>query len=58
MDTLENIISNTNKSPTIVNENSRFVVITYWWGRGNLNNNTARPCVSYYEDLFKSITKF
>lgn len=30
--------------PTIVNENSNFVVITYWWGRGNLNKNTQRPC--------------
>jgi hypothetical protein len=30
--------------PTIVNEDSKFVVITYWWGRGNLNKNTQRPC--------------
>jgi hypothetical protein len=30
--------------PTIINENSNFVVITYWWGRGNLNKNTQRPC--------------
>lgn len=30
--------------PTIVNEVSNFVVITYWWGRGNLNKNTQRPC--------------
>lgn len=30
--------------PTIVNEASNFVVITYWWGRGNLNKNTQRPC--------------
>lgn len=30
--------------PTIVNESSNFVVITYWWGRGNLNKNTQRPC--------------
>lgn len=30
--------------PTIVNEKSNFVVITYWWGRGNLNKNTQRPC--------------
>ena len=57
MDNLENIISNTNQSPTITNNDSNFVVITYWWGRGNLNNNTARPCVSYYEDFFKNIIK-
>jgi hypothetical protein len=31
-------------NPTIVNEASNFVVITYWWGRGNLNKNTQRPC--------------
>lgn len=30
--------------PTIVNEESKFVVVTYWWGRGNLNKNTQRPC--------------
>jgi hypothetical protein len=30
--------------PTIVNNDSNFVVITYWWGRGNLNKNTQRPC--------------
>ena len=31
-------------TPKIVNEESNFVVITYWWGRGNLNKNTQRPC--------------
>jgi hypothetical protein len=30
--------------PVIINEESNFVVITYWWGRGNLNKNTQRPC--------------
>lgn len=30
--------------PIIINESSNFVVITYWWGRGNLNKNTQRPC--------------
>lgn len=30
--------------PTIVNSKSKFVVVTYWWGRGNLNKNTQRPC--------------
>ena len=33
-----------NLKPTIVNAESKFVVITYWWGRGNLNKNTQRPC--------------
>ena len=23
---------------------SKFVVCTYWWGRGNYNFNTQRPC--------------
>lgn len=48
---LKKIIQNTNKTPTIVNEDSNFVVVTYWWGRGNKNNNTARPCVDYYESI-------
>jgi len=30
--------------PHIVNPKSKFVVVTYWWGRGNLNKNTQRPC--------------
>lgn len=30
--------------PTIINPKSRFVVITYWWGRGRENKNTQRPC--------------
>jgi hypothetical protein len=58
MDELRELISRTSDSPTIVNPNSHFVVITYWWGRGNLNNNVARPCVSFYEDFFKKIIKF
>jgi hypothetical protein len=48
---LKRIIHNTNKSPTIVNETSNFVVVTYWWGRGNKNNNTSRPCIDYYESI-------
>ena len=58
MNELKNIISNTNDTPTIINNDSNFVVVTYWWGRNNLNNNTARPCVSYYEDFFKRILTF
>ena len=30
--------------PNIINESSKFVVVTYWWGRGNLNKNMQRPC--------------
>ena len=54
---LENIINGTKASPTIVNENSKFVVVTYWWGRGNLNVNTARPCISFFEPFFLNVIK-
>ena len=30
--------------PTIINKDSKFVVVTYWWGRGNLNKNMQQPC--------------
>ena len=40
--------------PTIVNEASNFVVITYWWGRGNLNRNTQRPCPEDRDELLES----
>jgi len=33
-------------APTIINSKSNFVVVTYWWGRGNLNYNTGRPCLT------------
>ena len=51
---LEQIILTTTKQPTIVNENSNFVVTTYWWGSGNYNQNTARPCVFFYETIIKT----
>lgn len=55
LDKLGDIVSSKTKSPTIVNENSKYVVTTYWWGRGNLNGNTARPCVSFYEVFFNKV---
>jgi hypothetical protein len=30
--------------PVILNQDSSFVVITYWWGRGNINKNLQTPC--------------
>lgn len=36
--------------PTIINPKSNFVVVTYWWGRGNLNKNTQRPCPEDLEE--------
>ena len=55
---LSEIINRTTKQPTIVNESSNFVVVTYWWGKGNFNQNTARPCVAFYEDVIKKTTKY
>lgn len=31
-------------SPTIINPESNFVVVTYWWGRGNVNKNISNVC--------------
>ena len=39
-----NIIYSATDKPTIVNPKSNFVIVTYWWGRGNFNKNTAKPC--------------
>jgi hypothetical protein len=58
MSQLLEIINKTDKTPTIVSDNSNFVVVTYWWGRGNLNQNTARPCIAFYEDVFKKTQKY
>jgi hypothetical protein len=54
---LQDIISNTLIRPTIINKKSRFVVVTYWWGRGILNQNTSRPCISFFEKLVIQIRK-
>jgi len=55
---LDELVFREKKQPTIVNTDSNFVVVTYWWGRGNLNQNIARPCVSFYENFATQITKF
>lgn len=41
---LEAILSRSLMKPDFVNPSSRFVVVTYWWGKGRLNRNTQRPC--------------
>lgn len=51
---LQRIIRRTNAKPTIVNTRSEFVVVTYWWGRGNMNANIARPCISFFEEFINS----
>lgn len=39
--------------PNIINPKCNFVFITYWWGAGNLNKNTERPCLDAdYQDFF------
>lgn len=48
---MEDIIANTPIAPTIINEDSKFVVITYWWGCKRANKNTSRPCQEFYEKL-------
>lgn len=39
--------------PVIVNPASRFVVVTYWWGRGKQNPNTQWPCPEMYVERAK-----
>ena len=52
---LENIIVSKVKEPTIVNTESDFVVVTYWWGRGNMNANIARPCMEFWESYINEL---
>ena len=51
---VSSIIGKSINPPIIVNKDSKFVVVTYWWGRGNLNANIARPCISYYEEIIQN----
>ena len=39
----------------IINPESNFVVVTYWWGRGRDNANIARPCMAYYESIISDL---
>ena len=54
---LKSIIKKKHIKPTIINKDSNFVVSTYWWGSGNFNQNTARPCIIYYENFFKKLQR-
>jgi hypothetical protein len=38
------LINSTELTPTFKNPASKFVVITYWWGKENINRNLQRPC--------------
>jgi hypothetical protein len=51
---LKEIIDSTPMKPNmLVNPNSKFVVVTYWWGRGNINRNTQKPCQSQIDEVIK-----
>jgi len=57
LDKLNNIINTKEIHPTIINESSRFVIVTYWWGSGNTNQNTSRPCISFFEKIMTQVQK-
>jgi hypothetical protein len=54
---LKRVIESREISPTIINPESKFVVVTYWWGRDNFNRNTARPCPDFYEAILNKSFK-
>ena len=54
---LKSIIQKKHIKPTIINKESNFVVSTYWWGNGNFNQNTARPCTLFYEEIFAKVQR-
>jgi len=49
---LKALIDSKPMTPTIVNPDSTFVVVTYWWGQGNDNKNTQIPCISELQDEY------
>lgn len=44
--------------PTIVNPDSKFVFVTYWWGDMNLNNNVKHPCDQDMRDVVNEIKSY
>jgi hypothetical protein len=55
LDNLKEIINKKTITPTIVNTDSNFVIVTYWWGNKIRNQNTSRPCISFFEALNRDI---
>lgn len=54
------IVENTKLNITeknFINSNSKFMVITYWWGRGNINYNTQIPCKNLHHRKYHWILK-
>lgn len=37
----------------VINPTSKFIVATYWWGRGNKNRNLQNPCPETIADMVK-----
>lgn len=53
---LEDIIASVEMRPNLtVNPASKFVVVTYWWGRGNVNRNLQKPCPEDISDEAKEV---
>lgn len=51
---IKDIMDNTPMTPNLtVNPNSKFVVVTYWWGGSNKNKNTHRPCIGDLQEEIK-----
>lgn len=57
LDNLNNIINTKDIQATIINDSSRFVIVTYWWGSGRMNQNTSRPCISFFEKIITQVQK-
>ena len=49
---INKLMNKTTKKPVIVNKDSNFVVITYWWGRIK-NRNTSRACLDTIQRFLK-----
>jgi len=55
IESVEELIKNTPIGNVhIINPQSRFVVVTYWWGRENMNRNLQNPCP---EDIMNAAKK-
>ena len=42
----------------ILNPESKFVIVTYWWGRGNTNRNVEHPCAAYEKTTREEIRAY
>jgi hypothetical protein len=56
VETVLQLVADTPLTPVLtVNPDSNFVVITYWWGTGNLNKNLQRPCPEEIVDPIREV---